>query len=524
MIKRNFSLFFTLLSVALAAQTAKPQAKLQPHSPAVHVTFAAGLPSPISGRLLIFLTRNEIEGDEIKPDYRDPRAVWVEAEEVHNIKTGQTIDVDPKVAAYPDRFSKLPTGDYAAMAVLDVNHDYAYAGLSGGDLRGPIKKVGRSIMASGASISLKLDSVVPNQQLEVPASVDIVRFTSPSLSAFWGRQIRMNVAVVLPPSYRRGSDRRYPVMYWTHGYGATFPVIVSREARQFAEDVASGNLPEMIYVLLDEHCPGGTHEFADSVNNGPWGEALTQELIPFLEQKYRMDAKPSGRLLNGHSSGGWAALWLQVAYPDFFGGAWPTSPDPADFHNFTGPDLFANPPQNMYRTSDGSLRMFVRINGKDQTSIEDYAREESVLGSYGGQFASFDWVFSPRSQDGTPEHLFDRDTGKIDPEVARAWEKYDIATIIRENADRLRPLLQDKIHLTVGTIDTFHLDEPARLLQKTLQDVGIRAEFTYLEGRDHFNLYQGGLMEKITKQMMQVARQQSAPASVQQKLIVKKPG
>src|SRR5205809_188241 len=77
---------------------------------------------------------------------------------------------------------------------------------------------------------------------------------------------------------------------------------------------------------------------------GPWGEALTEELIPYLEQRYRMDAKPSGRLLNGHSSGGWAVLWLQVAYPHFFGGTWPTSPDPSDFHSFTGPNLLANPP------------------------------------------------------------------------------------------------------------------------------------------------------------------------------------
>ena len=513
MIQRTVSFFLALsLSAGLAAQTpsaAELQAKLRPHPLAVHVTLAPGLPSPISGRLLIFLTSHEIKGEEIQPDYRDPHAVWIEAEEVHNVKAGQTIDIDSTSAAYPERFSKLPAGDYAAMALLDVNHDYSYAGASSGDLHGPIKHVGHLIAGGGASISLKLDSVVPNEQLDVPPSVDVVRFTSPSLSAFWGREIQMNAAVVLPPSYQSKPDQKYPVMYWTHGFGATFPVIVNRQARRFAEQMASGQLPEMIYVLLDEHCSGGTHEFADSVNNGPWGEALTQELIPHLEETYRMDAKPSGRLLNGHSSGGWAVLWLQVAYPDFFGGTWPTSPDPSDFHSFTGPDLLANPPQNMYRKPDGSPWMLVRIDGKDQTSLEDYARQEAVLGSYGGQFASFDWVFSPRGRDGQPEHLFDRDTGTIDPEVARAWEKYDIAIIIRDNADRLRPLLQDKIHLTVGTIDTFHLDEPARLLERTLNDAGIGAEFTYLEGRDHFTLYQGGLMEKITKQMMQVARPKS---------------
>jgi hypothetical protein len=155
--------------------------------------------------------------------------------------------------------------------------------------------------------------------------------------------------------------------------------------------------------------------------------------------------------------------------------------------------------------------MLVRVNGKDQVSLETFARLESVLGSYGGQIASFDWVFSPRAQDGTPQQLFDHQTGQIHPEVAQAWEKYDIAAIIRKNAELLRPLLQDKIHLTVGTIDTFHLDEPARLLEKTLQDAHIRAQFTYLDGRDHMNLYQGGLMQKITQQMMEVARPSGSP-------------
>jgi S-formylglutathione hydrolase FrmB len=474
------------------------------------------LPDENSGRLLVFITGKTVKGQEIEPDFLDPHAVWVEAEEVHDLKPGQTIDVDPQAPAYPESFSKLPSGDYSAMAVLDVNHDYAYSGLSGGDLRGPVKQVGHLIAGRGESIGLVLNTVIPNPKIEAPDSVEVIHFTSPSLTSFWGRPIEMNAAVVLPPSYKNSPDRRYPVMYWTHGFGGTFARIVDRQAASFAKDLAAGKLPEMIYVLLDEHCPGGTHEFADSVNNGPWGKALTEELIPYLEQKYRMDAKPSGRLLNGHSSGGWAVLWLQVAYPDVFGGTWPTSPDPSDFHSFTGPDLLANPPQNFYKKPDGSPWMLVRVNGKDRVALEEFARQEAVLGPYGGQIASFDWVFSPRAQDGTPQQLFDHETGKIDPQVAAAWEKYDIAAIIRKNADLLRPLLQDKIHLTVGTIDTFHLDEPARLLEKTLQDAGIRAQFTYLEGRDHMNLYQGGLMQRITGEMMHVARPETA-ASKQQK-------
>jgi hypothetical protein len=264
----------------------------------------------------------------------------------------------------------------------------------------------------------------------------------------------------------------------------------------------------MIWVMLLQASPTGTHEFADSANNGPWGKALTMELIPYLEKKYRMDARPNGRFLTGHSSGGWAAMWIQVSHPDFFGGTWPTAPDPGDFRNFAaGSDLTRDPPPNFYFNQDGSPRMFIRMGGRDTQSLGDLARQERVLGDYGGQLASFEWVFSPRGEDGRPMPLFDRDSGAIDPEVAAYWEKhYDIARLLRANWTKLRLLLNGKIHLTVGTADTFHLDEPARLLEQTIKDLGGKASFTYVEGRSHFDLYQGGLSERIAKEMYAVAR------------------
>jgi hypothetical protein len=162
---------------------------------------------------------------------------------------------------------------------------------------------------------------------------------------------------------------------------------------------------------------------------------------------------------------------------------------------------------NFYRRDDGSPSMLIRMGGRDRQSVEDLALQERVLGSYGGQLASFEWVFSPRGKDGRPMPLFNRDTGKIDPQVAEYWEQhYDIASILRENWKKIGPSLNGKIHLTVGTADTFHLDESARLLQQTVQALGGKASFTYLEGRSHFDLYQGGLLEQIAKEMYAVAR------------------
>ena len=91
--------------------------------------------------------------------------------------------------------------------------------------------------------------------------------------------------------------------------------------------------PRLLYVYLNAQFPLGHHEFADSVNNGPWGKALTTEFIPQLEAKYGAAATPAGRFLTGHSSGGWSSLWLQVNYPEFFGGVWSTAPDPVDFRD-----------------------------------------------------------------------------------------------------------------------------------------------------------------------------------------------
>ena len=316
----------------------------------------------------------------------------------------------------------------------------------------------------------------------------------------------MRGAILLPPGYAAGKAR-YPTVYWNHGFGADLASLLRRNAADITELMEEKKIPEMIWVMLVEAFPTGTHEFADSVNNGPWGKALIKELIPYLEKHYRMDGNSRGRLLTGHSSGGWASLWLQVSYPDFFGGTWSTAPDPVDFRSFAGIDLTKRPVGNFYRSVDGSARMFVRIGAKDTESLEDIARQERVKGEYGGQSRSLDWVFSPRGEDGRPMPLFDRDTGAIDPVVADYWERhYDIATLVRTQWSTSGSLLNGKIHLTVGTEDTFHLDEPARLLEQTIKELGGKAVFTYAPGRSHFDLYQGGLTEQIAKDMYAVAR------------------
>jgi S-formylglutathione hydrolase FrmB len=250
------------------------------------------------------------------------------------------------------------------------------------------------------------------------------------------------------------------------------------------------------------------------VNNGPWGKALTTELIPKFETEYRMDARASGRFLQGHSSGGWATLWLQTHYPRIFGGTWSTSPDPSDFHFFSTIDLYA-PHANMYRAPDGTPTPILRMHGQPLATFQQLAGLESVLGDYGGQVASFEWVFSPRGADGRPMQLFNRVTGDIDPGVADYWRThYDIVQYLERNWKTKGVYLEGKIHLTVGTDDTFYLDGAAHSLQSTLDQLGGKSEFTFLPGRSHFDVYVEGndryaLFDRIAAEMYLVARPHS---------------
>lgn len=224
-----------------------------------------------------------------------------------------------------------------------------------------------------------------------------------------------------------------------------------------------------------------------------------------------MDARATGRFLTGHSSGGWATLWLQVTYPALFGGTWPTSPDSSDFRDFTNADLYA-PNANLYVGADGTPLPLVRDKGKVMATLRQFAQQEAVLGAYGGQFASFDWVFSPRGPDGRPLPMFDRATGKADPSVVAYWrDHYDIAYIVARDWAKLRPHLDGKIHLTVGTADTFYLDGAAHRLQAVLDGLGAKSSFRFLEGKTHSDLLardgdRSAGMKDIAREMYAIAR------------------
>ena len=314
----------------------------------------------------------------------------------------------------------------------------------------------------------------------------------------------LEAGVVLPPEAKRNASGT-PVCYSIHGFGGSHRT-AWRVGARLREQIIDDQRPPMIYAFLNAQFSLGHHEFADSVNNGPWGQALLKELVPELEKKFQAAAEPSARFLTGHSSGGWSSLWLQITYPDFFGGTWSTAPDPVDFRDFTGIDIYRFP--NAYEDPEGNKIQLMRRQGKFVLSIQDYVKSEIAKRDYGGQFASFDAVFSPRGEDGRPQPLFDRKSGKINHTVAKAWEKYDIRLILKRNWEQLQPKIQGKLRIYMGTLDTFRLEGALKLLDAELKELKSDAQVVFIEGRDHGTLLQPhpelwprGLRMEIHQQM-----------------------
>jgi S-formylglutathione hydrolase FrmB len=513
---RKLSLFLAAMLFSIVAATQ------QQHHLFFRVVLGPQFTTPVSGRMLIFIApgtgAKEVDANPFRPS-----AVYIAAKEISALNPGGSVDVDTDDIAFPEGYSSLKPGDYQAQAVLDVNHNYNYSGRSAGDLVSDVVPLANFAPGQTTTPSLTITSTVPERSApqnlpqgfaDAAHEEDLV---SPVLTAFFGRETRIRSWVIVPPGYAEHPKDRYPTVYWTHGFGGTLAGAY-RSGALIYQRMVQGKMPSMIWVMLDESCPTGTHEFADSANNGPWGKALTTEYIPYLERKYRMDARAGGRFLQGHSSGGWATLQLQVNYPSIFGGTWSTSPDPSDFHDFTGIDLYA-PHTNVYKRADGTASPIVRDHEKVLGTFEQFARSERVLGDYGGQLASFEWVFSPRAADGRPVQMFNRNTGDVDPAVVAYWhDHYDLAHIVESTWSERGRDLRGKIHLIVGTADTFYLDGAAHKFEAVLRRLNADPHFTYVPDRTHFDLYlvhptlsdrqddRFGLFDQISAEMYAVAR------------------
>lgn len=452
-------------------------------------------PRPFSGRVYLAFTKSQ------KPPRLAP-GNWFRPEpfvaiDVVDWQPGETLTFSAAepgtMLAYPVPLAEMELAGLRAQAIARFNPWEREVGSGAGNGYSPVVEVEQSA-AQGQPAAFVIDKLVEAPEFKETRWIKLFELRSSLLSEFHDRNVIMHAAVLLPASYYDEPQRRYPTVFIVPGFGGThFRALRSEKP---AEPTVDG--VEFIRVMLDPSCPLGHHVFADSANNGPWGQALIEELIPEFDRRFRSVASPSARFLTGHSSGGWSSLWLQVTYPDDFGGTWSTAPDPVDFRDFQQIDLYRG--ENMYVDADGERRPLARSGERVLLWYKDFAQQEWVLGP-GGQLHSFEAVFSPRDPSGHPQLLWDRETGEVDLDVARSWEAYDIRLILERNWSTLAPKLQGKVHVFMGDLDTFYLDGATVLLKETLERLGSDAVVEIHPGKNHGSLLTPELRERIRDEM-----------------------
>ena len=308
----------------------------------------------------------------------------------------------------------------------------------------------------------------------------------------------------------RKSPRRYPVLYIIPGFGGSYRTAL---AYQTGGPAAGPGETEFIRVVVEGECKWGHHTFADGATNGPRGTSFVREYVPLVDRTYRTIAAPTARFLTGHSSGGWASLWLQVSYPDEFAGVWSTSPDPVDFRDFQQVDLYREPPLSLYVDEQGNRRPIARRGEQPVLWFDSFGLMDDVIGR-GGQLRSFEAVFSPLGPDGQPSRAWDRRTGLIDPAVVRAWRSYDIRLKLEENWATLGPKLGGKLHVWTGELDTFYLTGAVEKLASSLAALGSDAQVTILPGRNHANVLSAELCAEMRRGMTSRLIQKHADVAV----------
>jgi hypothetical protein len=414
--------------------------------------------------------------------------------EVRDWKPNTPLVLGDNALGYPGPTGEIPPANYSIQAVMRRSLDSPFVGRGDGTAYSEV--VTRELDgAADSRIQLRIDRVEARRRSPDTEGVKFIRLRSGLLSTFYGRDVFMEAAVILPKAYQADDNTRYPALYFIPGFGSSHMQAVALAGR-----AAGADGDRIVKIGLNPLCRTGHHVFADSENNGPRGRALVGELIPHLEREFRLVAAPTARFLTGGSSGGWASLWLQVTYPDFFGGVWSLAPDPVDFRLFQLVNLY-EPGANVYRDTDGARHPIARRNGEVAAWYDDFAKMEIVIGE-GGQLYSFDGVFSPRGPDGRPRPYFDRSTGDVDADVVEAWKQYDIRLILQQNWTELGPKLSGKIHIIVGDADNFYLDGAVGLLRDTLDTLGSDAVVEILPGRTH-NLADRDTLQRVDREVLE---------------------
>jgi len=434
-----------------------------------------------SGRLFILLERDPyfLPMNRTIPSNNSP---WFSTN-IESWKLNTSLIIDGGLLGYPYSLEGLPAGSYLAQAVLDINtYEPGFLNNQGNFYSKPIAMYVQK--DSQKVYNFILDQTIEDTSPAETPFLLAMKLKSNILTEFNGYPTYLKGAVHLPENYYFDARQYYPIIFLLPGFGTAYDKAFQDDFQRQRYGVSSYG-KDKIFIFLNQACRLGNHVWADSENNGPWGRAFVEELIPYINKTYRVSTDPDKRFLLGQSSGAWAGLWLQINNPKKFGGVWALSPDPIDFTSFSGVNIYSGK-SSLYQSSDPKVNQW-NLN---------LSKIDQVFGS-GWALSTFEAVFSPRNKKGEPQKLWDRQTGKINSRVARAWEKYDIHKIIKQKWTILMPDIKDKIHIYVAEDDPFGLHIPVQMLQKTIKDEnlgGIEALVFPSGGHD---LWSDKMREKI---------------------------
>lgn len=430
------------------------------------VTVAPGLlTKPTDGRVLVALGRDGEREPRQSIGNTGMATATVLGADADGFAPGAKVVLNSTSEIFPiENFGKLPAGDYTVQAVFDWNPDLRMPDAPGNLYSAPQKV--RIDPAAGGVVVIELTKQIAPEKLPPDSeSIKYLKFESKLLSQFHGRPMFLRAAVVLPPGFDASPDKRYPLLVAIGGYGTRYNQVGGWVRRVRAADA----LPCVI-LHLDGAGPFGDPYQVNSANNGPIGDAVTQELIPHVEKSFRCIGDPRARFTTGTSTGGWVSLALQVLYPDFFNGCWSFAPDPVDFRAYELINIYSDP--NAYVNRFGFERPGKRlINGDTVYTVRHETQIENVLGRRNSWWLSGkDWcawnaVFGPRGEDGKPKPLWHPKTGEIDRSVVETWKSKDLRLVLESNWKTLAPKLAGKIHIYVGDADDYFLNNAVRLLE-----------------------------------------------------------
>jgi hypothetical protein len=420
---------------------------------------------------------------------------WIDKLEINKAYRFDSTSVGFPVGAQLD---DLKPGEYRIQAIFVANGVINHPSAPG-NLRSEVLTIQVEDQKT-SQIAIELSEVVELTPPRTKEGYVLHDVPSPLLTEFHKKPMSIRLGVALPTGFdSQSTENRYGLIVHIGGFGQRRSSVLGLERDD-----------RFVQVMLDGAGPHGDPYYVDSENNGPYGQALIEEVIPFIEKTYQCRGDAKSRFTTGGSTGGWVSLALQVFYPDFFHGCWSSCPDGVDFRNFQLINIYSQ--KNAFVDDQGQeLSAMRNRDGSMHFSVRHECQLERVLGGgrwqWGGQqWASWNAVYGPRGSDG-PIPLWNGETGEIHKDVTKNWLKYDLRRILEDNWSSLGPRLAGKIHVWVGDSDEYFLNLAVARLKEALEKQTapkFDGEIIIEPGKGHTNGWKSSeIRDRMYERMMQ---------------------